>query len=157
MVRYLGRSPALIRARYPEVVVHEESRPREVRVQAWVVGPGLGTDDAAMALLADVLRTDVPVIVDADAITLVARAPGLVHGRSAPTVLTPHDREFARLAGEPGPDRLAAARRAAADLGATVLLKGTRPSWRLPVALPTSIRPVRRGWRRQAAVTCSAG
>ena len=45
MVRYLGRSPALIRARYPEVVVHEESRPHEVRVQAWVVGPGLGTDD----------------------------------------------------------------------------------------------------------------
>ncbi len=86
-------------------------------------GPGLGTDDAAMALLADVLRTDVPVIVDADAITLVARAPGMVHGRHAPTVLTPHDREFARLAGEPGPDRLAAARRAAADLGVTVLLK----------------------------------
>jgi len=123
MVRYLGRSPGLIRSHYPEVVVHEESRPHEVRVQAWVVGPGLGTDDAAMALLADVLRTDVPVIVDADAITLVARAPGMVHGRHAPTVLTPHDREFARLAGEPGPDRLAAARRAAADLGVTVLLK----------------------------------
>jgi hydroxyethylthiazole kinase-like uncharacterized protein yjeF len=47
----------------------------------------------------------------------------MVHGRHAPTVLTPHDREFARLAGEPGPDRLAAARRAAADLGVTVLLK----------------------------------
>jgi ADP-dependent NAD(P)H-hydrate dehydratase / NAD(P)H-hydrate epimerase len=125
MVRYLGRAPGLIRERYPEVIVHEESKPHEVRVQAWVVGPGLGTDDGAMALLSDVLRTDLPVIVDADAITLVARAPGLVHGRSAPTVLTPHDREFARLAGEPGPDRLAATRRAAADLGVTVLLKGT--------------------------------
>jgi hydroxyethylthiazole kinase-like uncharacterized protein yjeF len=124
MVRYLGLEPDAVRARYPEVVVHEDVRPHEVRVQAWVVGPGLGTDDAAMALLADVLRTDVPVIVDADAITLVARSPGLVRGRRAPTVLTPHDREFARIAGEPGADRLAACRRAAADLGATVLLKG---------------------------------
>ncbi|HEU5006201.1 MAG TPA: NAD(P)H-hydrate dehydratase [Jatrophihabitantaceae bacterium] len=124
MVRYLGLAPDAVRARYPEVVVHDDARPHEVRVQAWVVGPGMGTDDAAMALLADVLRTDVPVIVDADAITLVARAPGLVRGRTAPTVLTPHDREFARLAGQPGADRLGACRRAAADLGATVLLKG---------------------------------
>jgi ADP-dependent NAD(P)H-hydrate dehydratase / NAD(P)H-hydrate epimerase len=64
------------------------------------------------------------VIVDADAITLVARSPGLVRRRAAPTVLTPHDREFARIADGPGPDRLGAARAAAADLGATVLLKG---------------------------------
>jgi hydroxyethylthiazole kinase-like uncharacterized protein yjeF len=124
MVRYLGRAADPIRARYPEVVVHADARPHEVRVQAWVVGPGLGTDDSAMALVSDVLRTDVPVIVDADAITLVARSPGLVRGRAAATVLTPHDREFARIAGEPGADRLAAVRRAAADLGATVLLKG---------------------------------
>ena len=39
-------------------------------------------------------------------------------------MITPHDREFERIAGKPGPDRLAAARRAARDLGATVLLKG---------------------------------
>ena len=124
MVRYVGLAPEQIRARYPEVIVHSDARPHEVRVQAWVVGPGLGTDDTAMALLSDVLRTDVPVIIDADAITLVARSPGLVRGRSAPTVLTPHDREFARIAGEPSADRLASVRRAAHDLGATVLLKG---------------------------------
>ena len=124
MVRYVGLAPEQVRAHYPEVVVHPEARPRDVRVQAWVVGPGLGTDDTAIALLTDVLRSDVPVIVDADAITLVSRSPGLLRGRGAPTVLTPHDREFARIAGEPGPDRLAAVRRAARDLGATVLLKG---------------------------------
>jgi len=124
MVRYVGMAPEQIRARYPEVVVHTDARPHDLRVQAWVVGPGLGTDDTAMSLLSDVLRTDVPVIVDADAITLVARSPGLVRGRSAPTVLTPHEREFARIAGNPGADRLAAVRRAARDLGATVLLKG---------------------------------
>jgi ADP-dependent NAD(P)H-hydrate dehydratase / NAD(P)H-hydrate epimerase len=124
MVRYVGLAPDQIRARYPEVIVHPDARPHDVRVQAWVVGPGLGTDDTAMALLSDVLRTDVPVIIDADAITLVARSPGLVRGRSAPTVLTPHDREFARIAGEPTADRLGSVRRAAHDLGATVLLKG---------------------------------
>jgi hydroxyethylthiazole kinase-like uncharacterized protein yjeF len=124
MVRYVGLAPDPVRARYPEVVVHPDSRPHDVRVQAWVVGPGLGTDGTAMALLADVLSTDVPVIADADAITLIARTPRLIRGRSAPTVITPHDREFERIAGQPGPDRLAAARRAARDLGATVLLKG---------------------------------
>ncbi|PZS26458.1 MAG: NAD(P)H-hydrate dehydratase, partial [Pseudonocardiales bacterium] len=124
MVRYIGTAPDHIRARYPEVIVHPEARPQDVRVQAWVVGPGLGTDDTAMSLLSDVLRTDLPVIVDADAITLVARSPGLVRGRNAPTVLTPHDREFARIADRPTADRLASVRRVAHDLGATVLLKG---------------------------------
>jgi hydroxyethylthiazole kinase-like uncharacterized protein yjeF len=124
MVRYVGSAPDPVRAGYPEVVVHPDARPHEVRVQAWVVGPGLGTDGTAMELLADVLRTDVPVIADADAITLIARSPGLVRGRTAPTVLTPHDREFARIADGPGSDRIAAARRAAAELGVTVLLKG---------------------------------
>src|SRR5581483_1236762 len=44
--------------------------------------------------------------------------------RGAPTVLTPHDREFGRIADGPGADRLASARQAAERLGATVLLKG---------------------------------
>ncbi len=124
MVRYLGLAPDAIRARYPEVVVHDDNRPHEVRVQAWVVGPGLGTDDRAMGLLADVLRTDLPVIVDADAITLVARAPGMIRNRPAPTVLTPHDREFSRLSRDLTSDRIGSARRVAADLGVTILLKG---------------------------------
>ena len=123
MVRYAARTPDAIRARYPEVVVQED-RPRELRVQAWVVGPGMGTDDEARRLLVDVLGTDVPVIVDADAITLLADDIDLVRRRRAPTVVTPHDREFERIAGEVGDDRLGAARRAAHDLGATVLLKG---------------------------------
>jgi hydroxyethylthiazole kinase-like uncharacterized protein yjeF len=124
MVRYAGGAGDAVRARYPEVVVHDTQRPSELQVQAWVVGPGMGTDDAAAALLADVLSTDVPVIVDADGLTLLARVKDRLRGRRAPTVLTPHDREFARLAGDVGDDRLAAARRAAGELGATVLLKG---------------------------------
>lgn len=123
MVRYAGSAPDAIRARYPEVVV-QSSRPSELRVQSWVVGPGMGTDSSADALLRDVLSTGVPVIVDADGLTLLADDLDLVRSRSAPTVLTPHDREFARLFGEVGADRLGAARRAAAAVDAVVLLKG---------------------------------
>ena len=94
-------------------------------MQAWVVGPGLGTDEAGAAALWFALDTDLPVIVDADALTILAAHPDLVADRTAPTVLTPHAGEFARLAGTPpGDDRVAAARRLADQLGATVLLKG---------------------------------
>ena len=47
------------------------------RVQAWVVGPGLGTDDAGAAALWFALETDLPVIVDADALTILAAHPDL--------------------------------------------------------------------------------
>jgi len=124
-VRYAGAAAEAIRARYPEVVVQSGTDPGELRVQAWIVGPGMGTDGEARRLLAAVLATDVPVIVDADGITLLGAEPELLQGRAAPTVLTPHDREFARIAGgPPGPDRPDSARAAAARLGATVLLKG---------------------------------
>jgi hydroxyethylthiazole kinase-like uncharacterized protein yjeF len=126
MVRYAGTAAEHVRARWPEAVV-TEGRPGEAgRVQAWVVGPGIGTDEAAAGVLREVLASDVPVLVDADGLTLVAREPDLVRRRAAPTVLTPHDREFERIAGPVGEDRVGAARRAAADLGAVVLLKGNR-------------------------------
>jgi hydroxyethylthiazole kinase-like uncharacterized protein yjeF len=123
-VRYAGSGADAIRARYPEVVVQSGTKPSELRVQSWVVGPGIGTDDEAHRLLADVLSTDVPVVVDADAITLLGEHRDLLRDRSAATVLTPHDREFARIADGPSDDRPASARAAAAALGATVLLKG---------------------------------
>ena len=126
MVRYAGPARDAVRAAHPEVVVAPgDGPPTEAgQVQAWAAGPGMGVDDDAFARLADLLRTDEPMILDADAITLIARAPAIVRGRRADTVLTPHDREFARVFGEVGSDRIGAARRAADDVGATVLLKG---------------------------------
>jgi ADP-dependent NAD(P)H-hydrate dehydratase / NAD(P)H-hydrate epimerase len=124
MIRYLGLAPERIQASYPEVVVQGDARPADVRVQAWVIGPGLGTDDAALSLLTEVLASDVPVVVDADAITLLAAHSGLLRARTGTTVLTPHDREFTRLGFELGADRIGAAERAAAELGVTMLLKG---------------------------------
>ncbi len=106
MVRFVSvEHPAeLVRARWPEAVVTVlTDRPdadvlAAGRVQAWVVGPGIGTDAFAEKLVAQVLSTDVPVVVDADALTIVARNPSLVAARSAPTVLTPHAGELTRLA-----------------------------------------------------------
>jgi hydroxyethylthiazole kinase-like uncharacterized protein yjeF len=124
LVRYAGTAADGVRAAWPEAIV-TSGRPGDAgRVQAWVVGPGMGTDDDARSVLAEVLATDLPVLVDADALTMAAQQPELVRGRGAPTVLTPHDREFARFGYEVGPDRIGAARRLAADLGAVVLLKG---------------------------------
>ncbi|NDK89079.1 bifunctional ADP-dependent NAD(P)H-hydrate dehydratase/NAD(P)H-hydrate epimerase [Gordonia desulfuricans] len=124
MVRYVGSAHAEVVAHRPEVVVVPELS-EAGRVQAWVIGPGAGTDDAALERLRTVLATDLPVLVDADALTVLAAHPDLVIGRDAPTLLTPHAGEFARLTGEPvGADRLAAVADLAKRWGATVLLKG---------------------------------
>jgi NAD(P)H-hydrate epimerase len=97
------------------------------KCRAVVLGPGLGTDESTAADVRRFLaRTEQAVVVDADALTLIGRDAVEVFGaRAEPTVLTPHDREFERLAGDPpGPDRIGAARRLAAATGAVVLLKG---------------------------------
>jgi hydroxyethylthiazole kinase-like uncharacterized protein yjeF len=124
MVRYAGSAGPQVLSHWPEVIA-APSAAASGRVQAWAVGPGLGTDDTGAAALWFAMETDLPVIVDADGLTILAAHPDIVTGRSAPTVLTPHAGEFARLAGAPpGHDRVAATRKLADRLGATVLLKG---------------------------------
>jgi hydroxyethylthiazole kinase-like uncharacterized protein yjeF len=69
------------------------------------------------------------VILDADALTLLADGSMArpLREREAAKVITPHDREFARIAGaEPGGDRVEAALQQAAQMNAVVLLKGDR-------------------------------
>jgi ADP-dependent NAD(P)H-hydrate dehydratase / NAD(P)H-hydrate epimerase len=133
MVRFVSVAPAvdLVRQRWPEVVTTTTDGRRldgVGRVQAWVAGPGIGTGDDAEALLSTVLASNVPVLVDADGLTVLARRRDLLR-RSAPTVLTPHAGELARLldttAEEVEARRLEHVRRAADELGATVLLKGS--------------------------------
>ncbi len=124
MVRYAGSAGQQVISQWPEVIATPGPAVAG-RVQAWVVGPGLGTDEAAAAALRFALDSDVPVIVDADALTMLAAHPDLLANRRVPTVLTPHAGEFARVAGSPpGADRVGATRRLADRLGVTVLLKG---------------------------------
>lgn len=127
MVRYAGSAHREVLAYWPEVIA-SPTPASAGRVQSWVVGPGLGTDGAGAAALWFALETDLPVIVDADGLTILAAHPELVTKRAergVPTVLTPHAGEFARLAGNPpGDDRVGACRKLADAFGATVLLKG---------------------------------
>lgn len=124
MVRYAGSANHEVLAHWPEVIA-SPTPAAAGRVQSWVVGPGLGTDESGAAALWFALETDLPVLVDADGLTMLAAHPDLVANRNAPTVLTPHAGEFARLAGSPpGDDRIGACRKLADAFGATVLLKG---------------------------------
>lgn len=120
MVRYVGAVDE-VRVRWPEAVVSRDVESAG-RVQAWAVGPGLGLD--ALDVLVDVLGRPEPVVVDADGLTLCAEHPYLLQRRTGPTLVTPHEREFARFGSPVGDDRIAAARGLAAELGAHVLLKG---------------------------------
>ena len=100
------------------------------RFHSLVIGPGLGrADDVATQIRLVVLGAPVPVVIDGDALFAMAwnvqDAAALLRRRTTPTVLTPHDGEFALLTGaKPGADRFHAARRLAADSGCVVLLKG---------------------------------
>ncbi|MFD8781411.1 NAD(P)H-hydrate dehydratase [Kitasatospora sp. NPDC059599] len=134
-VRYVGTAAEEVVRRFPETLVTEGGPAGAGRVQAWVVGPGGG--EGARQALAEALASDVPVLVDADGLTELARlGPDALAGRTAPTLLTPHTGEAARLLagaeGTPPPAadelaaaRLATARRLAAAYRATVLLKGS--------------------------------
>jgi hydroxyethylthiazole kinase-like uncharacterized protein yjeF len=93
------------------------------------LGPGLGAEPAtAAAIRRIVLDAPLPLVVDADGINAFAGRAGDLAGRRSETVLTPHPGELGRLLGistaEVQADRVAAARRAAGETGAIVVLKG---------------------------------
>ncbi len=128
LVRYAGSAYPLVAEKYPSVVVCLRVADA-LRVQAWVSGCGLGTGMESQAELRSVLASPVPVIIDADAITMLVDGTmsHALRGRDAPTILTPHDREYTRLAGEsPGQDRVAAALKLAAWTKSVIVLKGHR-------------------------------
>ncbi|MFD6638080.1 NAD(P)H-hydrate dehydratase [Micromonospora chalcea] len=128
LVRYAGSAKDEVLHQHPSVIA--TGRVADAgRVQAWVCGSGLGTGEDSAAELRAVLAAPVPVVLDADALTLLVdgKLADRLRGRDAPIVVTPHDREYARLCGEmPGEDRVAAALRLAAWMNAVVLLKGDR-------------------------------
>jgi NAD(P)H-hydrate epimerase len=96
------------------------------RFSAAVVGPGLGRTSSARQLIGAVLAAvDAPAVVDGDGLSAIAAEPAILHERTAPTVLTPHDGEFERLVGvRPAANRVASASELATSLGCVVLLKG---------------------------------
>jgi hydroxyethylthiazole kinase-like uncharacterized protein yjeF len=130
-VRFVGEPEVCdgVLDRYPEVLIGDG------RVQAWVVGPGIGLD--CTDRVATVLGTDLPVLVDADGLSALKVFKDLGDleaerfSRPYPTLITPHAGEAARLLGDPWTaeqveaHRLAAVRELVDRYHCTVLLKGS--------------------------------
>lgn len=94
---------------------------------AVLIGPGIGQSDGVEAVVCAVLEHfNGPVVLDADGINLMRMHKDILRGRTAPTILTPHDGEFVRFGGVLESDRIASAKQLARDLGVIVLLKGHR-------------------------------
>ncbi len=96
------------------------------RFASVVLGPGLGRADTTAAAVRQLVGTlDRPMVIDADALSALEASVDLLRARTAPTIVTPHDGEFARLSGgPPGADRVVAARTLASATNAVVVLKG---------------------------------
>lgn len=123
-VRYAGTAAQHVRAGRPEVVC-TDTVAEAGRAQAWLAGPGIGTDERGLDELRAVLARPVPAVIDADGLTLIGEHASILAEKSEPVVLTPHDREYERLYGSPpGDDRAGAAAALAKRLNCTVLLKG---------------------------------
>jgi NAD(P)H-hydrate epimerase len=120
---------ALFNLARPELMSHGVERPEELapllaKVNVVAVGPGLGQSEWARALLAAALESGKPLVMDADALNLLARAPR----RRENWVLTPHPGEAARLlrttSATVQADRFAAAAELHARYGGVIVLKG---------------------------------
>lgn len=130
MVRFIGDNT--ITSLLPELVCHPDVSSAG-RAQAWVVGPGRGTDAAAAAELRKVLAQKLPTVLDADALTLLAQNTSLrqLVTDHPLTILTPHEGEFTRLYEATfgsSPDAATgwsrALRELAEELNSIILLKG---------------------------------
>jgi len=102
---------------------------RMAACDAVLIGPGLGQSSGARELVHKLLpRLELPLVLDADGLNVLAGELHLLTGRAAPTVITPHEGEFARLTGIalPVSDRVEAARSFAEEHGCVVVLKGHR-------------------------------
>jgi hydroxyethylthiazole kinase-like uncharacterized protein yjeF len=115
----------------PELMLRHPDDALGLDLDAIVIGPGLGDSERAETLLAAALASDIPCVLDADALNLIAENTDLrlaCARRSADTLVTPHPAEAARLLAIPvagvQADRLKAARNLAANLGAHAVLKG---------------------------------
>jgi ADP-dependent NAD(P)H-hydrate dehydratase / NAD(P)H-hydrate epimerase len=128
---FLMADPPKLDSVMPELMLRHAGLVLDAQPDALVVGPGLGTSDAARSLLTRALALPIPVALDADALNLIARDPALraaTRARSAPTLATPHPGEAARVLGVDIPtiqnDRLLAAQQLVQQLAANVVLKG---------------------------------
>ena len=95
------------------------------KMDAVLIGPGLGQSEGTLAVLTEVMTNfNGPVVVDADGLNLLAMHKDLLRRREASTVLTPHEGEFARLAPKLNAARMERAEMFARDHKCILVLKG---------------------------------
>jgi len=106
----------------------QELEPHLVRPSVIVVGPGLGRSPWSEQMLQQVMKTGLPLVVDADALNILAAKPACSEVKRQNWVFTPHPGEAARLLGctidDIQADRFSAARAIQAKFGGVVVLKG---------------------------------
>ena len=124
-------NPPAVDCGMPELMLRKAEDVLDASAGAYVVGCGLGTDARARDLVARALAKPVPIVLDADALTLLGADPALraaARAREAATIVTPHPAEAGRLLAKDiaavQHDRLAAALAIAQHLQAHVVLKG---------------------------------
>lgn len=119
----------------PDIVAWRELV-EQAKINALLVGPGMGIDEQTREFVLCAVRTRKPCVLDADALTAFANVPDALFPALHPAcVLTPHEGEFVRLFGtkiKKEADKLTRAREAAAIAGCTVLLKGADTIVALP-------------------------
>lgn len=124
---------ALVSMARPELMAHgaynaADLGPLLERADVVAIGPGLGRSDWARGLLACVLQTELPLVLDADALNLLAAGGVATTTPRADWVLTPHPGEAARLLGQSSAeleaDRFATLAALQARYGGVVVLKG---------------------------------
>ncbi len=111
-----GPPHALVRAPFTDHALAND------RIGALVIGPGLGRDDLAKTRLEAALISNHPLIIDGDALRLIA--PERIKALTVPVILTPHAGEFDALFGKSDADKIARARDAAVRANAVVVFKG---------------------------------
>ena len=105
----------------------EEIKTRLPQMDAVLIGCGLGQSEGTLEAVKTVLeQADCPVEIDADGINVLSGHKHLLRGRTAPTILTPHDGEFLRFGGELGENRMESAVQFSRDWNCILLLKGHR-------------------------------
>ncbi|GLS03935.1 bifunctional NAD(P)H-hydrate repair enzyme [Chitiniphilus shinanonensis] len=128
----------------PELMLHSPDRFPALSLDVLAIGPGLGTSEQGSNALAWALELEIPLVIDADGLNLIAADTALkqaLAARQMPTVLTPHPAEAARLLGittsDVQSDRLGTAMQLANQFQCAVLLKGAGTICAAPGSVPS--------------------
>ena len=134
-VHHPGRAEIIMQTSVPEAMINPDKNadyvtelPDISKFDAIGIGPGIGMEDETLDLLKKLIRTThtKPIVIDADALNLIAKNNELIHHLPQGAILTPHPGEFDRLAGDSknAYERIQKARSIAAEQKICIILKG---------------------------------